>query len=164
MSTRSLIGVLDPDGRTFQVRYCHSDGYPTYQLPALAAALHDHHNGDLNQLGEDILRFDWSFIAADAATAETADPSRRSTSRPDHVQPFAGVGYRYTDSDDQPSTGAIDGTPGAMIAWLYLLAGDHIRVLRHGEGRWEPFGEFSVVDLKNLDLADLTGREQAIYD
>jgi hypothetical protein len=165
MSTRSLIGVLDPDGRTFRARYCHSDGYPTYQLPALAAALHDHHDGDIDQLGQDILRYDWSFIAADEATAETADPAYRSASRPDHVVPFAGVGYRYTDSDEQPSTGTLDEhIDDRVIEWLYLFAGDQIRVLRPDEGTWVPFGEFSVIDLKAVDHADLAAREQAIYE
>ena len=34
MSTRSRIGILNPDGSTRTI-YCHSDGYPEYQLPIL---------------------------------------------------------------------------------------------------------------------------------
>jgi len=34
MSTRSRIGILNPDGSTRTI-YCHSDGYPEHQLPIL---------------------------------------------------------------------------------------------------------------------------------
>lgn len=164
MSTRSLIGVLEENARTFQARYCHSDGYPAYQVPALAAALHEHHDGDLNRLAEAILRYDWSFIDADQAVAEEADPSRRSPSRPEHVQPVPGVGYRYTDSDPTPSTGALDEhIHGTTIGWLYLLGDDRLRVFHVAEQRWRSFGEFSITDLKAVDHADLAAREQAIY-
>ncbi|MFI6029497.1 hypothetical protein [Amycolatopsis magusensis] len=165
MSTRSLIGVLNDDGRTFRVRYCHSDGYPTYQLPALGEALHEHHDGDLARLTAALLEHDWSFIAAGEAAAEVADATTRSEYRPSHVQPTAGVGYHYTDHQDpEPGTGSLDEDADGMIAWLYLAAGDEIRVFHAADGRWEHFGDFTVIDLKSLDQAELSTREAAVYD
>lgn len=165
MSTRSLIGVLDADGRSYRARYCHSDGYPTYQLPALGEALHEHHDGDLARLATAILEHDWSFIAAAEATAEIADATTRSTYRPDHVQPVAGVGYHYTDHQDpEPSTGAVDDEADGMIEWLYLLVDDQIRAYHATDGHWAHFGDFGVIDLKSLDMADLNARESAAYD
>lgn len=164
MSTRSLIGVLDADGRTYRARYCHSDGYPTHQLPALGEALHEHHDGDLTRLAATILQHDWSFIAASEAAAEAADATTRSEYRPDHVQPTAGVGYHYTDHQDpEPGTGTLDENADGMIAWLYLTAADEIRVFHAADGRWEHFGDFTVIDLKSLDQAELSTREAAVY-
>lgn len=39
MSTRSRIGILNPNGTTDTI-YCHSDGYPEYQMPILT----EHYN------------------------------------------------------------------------------------------------------------------------
>ncbi len=164
MSTRSLLGVLDVDGRTFRARYCHSDGYPTHQLPALGEALHEHHDGDLDRLAATILKHDWSFIAAGEATAEVADPTSRSEYRPGHVQPTAGFGYHYTDHQDpEPGIGSLDENADGMIAWLYLAAGDEIRVFHATDGRWEHFGDFTVIDLKSPDHTELSTREAAVY-
>lgn len=162
MSTRSLVGVLDADGRTYRARYCHSDGYPTHQLPALGLALHEHHDGDLSRLATAILEHEWSFIAAAEAAAEVADATVRNPYRPGHVQPVAGVGYRYTDSAAEPTTGTLDEDADGMIAWLYLLAGDRVGVHRAKNGRWQHFGDFSVIDLKSLDVADLRTRQDAV--
>lgn len=60
MSTRSRIGILNPDGSTRTI-YCHSDGYPEHQLPILT----QHYSsiekveellnlGDISSLGERI--------------------------------------------------------------------------------------------------------------
>ncbi len=60
MSTRSRIGILNPDGSTKTI-YCHSDGYPEHQLPILT----QHYSsiekveellnlGDISSLGERI--------------------------------------------------------------------------------------------------------------
>ncbi len=38
MSTRSYVGVLDPDGRTYRARYAHVDGDPD-TMPYLIAAV-----------------------------------------------------------------------------------------------------------------------------
>lgn len=162
MATRSFVGVLDADGRSFRVRYCHSDGYPTHQLPALAEALHDHHDGDLARLADAIMRHDWSFLAAGEAAAEVADPNTRHEYRPDHIQPTAGVGYHYTQPlGPEPGCGTLDEDAHGMIAWLYLAAGDQIRVFRARQSRWLPFGEFTVADLANLDLSEVAAREAA---
>ncbi|PXY25445.1 hypothetical protein [Prauserella muralis] len=95
---KSLIGLLEPDGRTFRARLCHSDGYPTCQVPALGVALHKYYDSDLDRLVQDILRHDWDFIAPDEATVdaqESAPGSRKA-------QPFAGVGYYLTGFDTAP--------------------------------------------------------------
>lgn len=165
MSTRSLVGVLDDDGRTYRARYCHSDGYPSHQLPALGEALHEHHDSDLARLAAALLEHDWSFIAASEAAAEAADSGARSPYRPDHVQPTPGVGYHYTDHQDpEPGTGTLDEQDaGGGIEWLYLVAGDQIRAYYPVDGAWEHFGDFSAIDLKGLDHADLSAREEAAY-
>ena len=60
MSTRSRIGILNPNGSTRTI-YCHSDGYPEHQLPILT----QHYSsiekveellnlGDISSLGERI--------------------------------------------------------------------------------------------------------------
>ncbi len=162
METSSLIGVLGPDGHTFQARYCHNDGYPTQLVPALATALHDHHDGNLARLAQDILRYDWSRIAVDEANAELADPSLRRPTLPVQVQPYAGVGYHYTDSAPTPCTGALTEQVEGRIGWLYLLSADHLRVFRVADHRWEAFGTFSVTDLKTIDRDDLAAREHAL--
>lgn len=81
---KSLIGLLEPDGRTFRARLCHSDGYPTCQVPALGVALHKYYDGDLDCLAQDILRHNWDFIAPDEATSTPRTPppaaGRRSPS------------------------------------------------------------------------------------
>lgn len=68
MATRSLIGMVTPDGGVTYI-YCHSDSYPTHN----GALLHEHYQqrekiqqlmelGDLSSLGEQIGEkhdFDW---------------------------------------------------------------------------------------------------------
>lgn len=60
MSTRSRIGILNPDGSVKTI-YCHSDGYPEHQFPILT----QHYStiekvkellnlGDISTLGERI--------------------------------------------------------------------------------------------------------------
>ncbi|WNV83122.1 hypothetical protein [Umezawaea sp. Da 62-37] len=161
MATRSLIGILDADGNTFRARYCHLNGDPAQQLPALGQALHKHHDGDVAQLATSLMKYDWTFLAANDATAEIADPSVRDPHLPDHLQPVSGVGYRHTTIPDgtPPITGAVDGDAAGMIAWLYFLVDHQVRVYRGGDSRWKPFGRFTAVDLNHLHLADLTTRQ-----
>ncbi|WP_158854316.1 hypothetical protein [Saccharothrix deserti] len=116
-------------------------------------ALDEHHDGDLSRLAAAILEHEWSFIDADEAAAEVADATVRAPYRPDHVQPVAGVGYRYTDSAPDPTIGTVDGDADGMIAWLCLLVNDQVVVYHAKNGRWTHFGNFSVIDLKNLDFA-----------
>ncbi|HEY3480361.1 MAG TPA: hypothetical protein VGL02_15800, partial [Streptomyces sp.] len=88
----------------------------------------------------------------------------RSPYRSDRIQPIAGIGYRYTDHEDpEPGTGTLDEDADGMIAWLYLAAADQIRVFHATDNRWEHFGDFTVIDLKNLDQADLHNRQEAVY-
>uniref|UniRef100_UPI003F49AF97 hypothetical protein n=1 Tax=Amycolatopsis sp. CA-096443 TaxID=3239919 RepID=UPI003F49AF97 len=155
MPTRSLIGILSDDGRTYLSRYCHNEGRPTHQLPALGEALH-HHAGDLALLVAVLLDHDWSYLAPSEAAAEAADGARRNGG----LQPIAGIGYRYADNPGRaPVSGALDEGGVGGIEWLYLVSGNEVRVHYEAGGAWAHFGTYDAADLAHLDLNDLTARE-----
>lgn len=88
MSTRSFVGTVNAGTGQITARYCHSDGYPTYQGNALADII-EAWRVDLDQL--DTLRIlllsgDWSVL------------DRWIESSPvGHAEVIEGVGARYTD-------------------------------------------------------------------
>ncbi|GAB3289170.1 hypothetical protein [Parasphingorhabdus pacifica] len=158
MSTRSLIGVLDADGLHFRVRYCHSDGYPNWQVPQLSAALFLHH-GDGDQLTARLLEQDWSVINPVVARAEAADQNEfdNETSpgvrRPSHIQPLVDLGFYYTDVDPgKPIPGDLGESPKTDFEWLYLFTNDGtLRVfanrLSGGGTSWQRHGDWDLFDL-----------------
>uniref|UniRef100_UPI003F49A275 hypothetical protein n=1 Tax=Amycolatopsis sp. CA-096443 TaxID=3239919 RepID=UPI003F49A275 len=158
MPTRSLVGVLNEDGRTYRARYCHYDGYPTNQLPALGEALHKHHAGDLARLAGTLLEHDWSYLAADEAAAQAADGTRKGG----RLQPTAGIGFHYAGNRDlEPETGTLDEDVADGVQWLYLISGSEVHVHYEAGGAWAHFGDYIAADLAHLDVHDLIARESA---
>ncbi len=144
MSTRSLIGTLDADGRSFRARYCHSDGYPQHQVPALARAL-EVFGGDLDTLTTTILSNEWSLIAPIGSDED-------STERGSSVANATRVGRFYADSlvDLDPEEGQIDEDPivdRLGIEWLYLFSEEQLRVYASHIGNWMHFADFPLADL-----------------
>ncbi|MET9265292.1 hypothetical protein [Amycolatopsis sp. NPDC004079] len=159
MPTRSLIGILSDDGRSYRARYCHSDGYPTHMLPVLGEALHKHHAGDLAPLAAALLRHDWAYLAPGSAADEAHDGGQRS----DRLQPTAGVGFHYAGSRElEPINGTLDEDAGGSATWLYLISGDEIRVHYETGGAWAHFGDYGSAELAHLDPTDLIARESAV--
>ena len=161
MSTRSLIGaVVDAEG-TYHARYCHNDGSPAHQLPQLADALHRYHGGSPELLADAILTHEWSALAADEATAELTSGDRPPL-RPDHIQPYAGIGYYYTDVDagEPPIIGTLGEETNPAYEWLYVFSGDLLRVFANNrrERRWQAHRDYPVYDLKDLDLTEVQAK------
>ena len=120
MSTRSLVGVLNRDADTYQVRYAHFDGDPD-TMPYLIAAVwwHTFHQ-DGTATAQALLAHDWEQIGPDFHP-DTA-PSMPG------YQPIPGVGMAMaaTDTAPQPFVGHLtDPAPHGPIRWMYLLDTTH---------------------------------------
>jgi hypothetical protein len=165
MSTRSLIGSLEPDGLGYQARYCHNDGYPSHRLRQLADALHGVYAGDPAPLVAEILHRDWSVRSADAASTEVVTGEVRNPLRAPHVMPHAGIGYGYVDScPTEILRGTLAEQPDRLFEWLYLV--DATGVLRvfgnkHGQ-RWVAHHDLTVAELKDLDVVEVARGQRAV--
>jgi hypothetical protein len=116
VSTRSLVGVLYPDGDTYQARYAHFDGDPD-TMPYMIAAVWWHTFGcDSTATVTALLAHDWEQIGPDFTAA--TPPSM------DGYQPIPGVGMAMpaTDTPPDPITGRLtDPAPYSGIGWMYLI-------------------------------------------
>ena len=116
MSTRSYVGVLQADGRTYRVRYAHFDGAPG-TMPYLIAAVWWHtFGGDDAATVAALLAHDWQQIGPDI-TADTPP------SMPDYrAIPGVGMAMPAADTAPQPLTGQLpDVMPRTPIRWMHLI-------------------------------------------
>ncbi len=139
MSTRSYVGVLDADGRTYHARYAHFDGDPD-TMPYMIAAVWWHTFGrDTTATAQALLAHDWEQIGPDL-TAETP-PSMPG------YQPIAGVGMAMPAQDPQPVTGLLtDALPATPLQWMYLIDAAHPGTLLIcvNTGRWATSSRFDL--------------------
>ena len=133
MSTRSLVGVLHPDGDTYQIRYAHFDGGPDTMPYLIAAVWWRTFHRDTTATAQALLAHDWEQVGPDFR-ADTP-PSMPG------YQPIPGVGMAMpaADTAPQPFTGRLtDPVPDSPIQWMYLLDTDHpgrLLTCTH-TGRW----------------------------
>lgn len=135
---KSLIGLLEPDGRTFRARL------PQRRLPDLPGARAGcrpaqvlRRRSRLLGAGHPAPQLGLHRSRRGDVDAQDSAPGSRE------AQPFAGVGYYLTGFDTAPSIGTLDEKVDGMITWLYVLTGNQVRVF-HADERWQPFGDFSV--------------------
>jgi hypothetical protein len=116
VSTNSLVGVLHPDGATYQARFVLFDGDPD-SMPYLIAAVWWHTFGcDSTGAVAALLARDWEQVGPDF-TADTR-PSMPG------YQPVPGVGMAMpaTDTQPDPITGRLtDPAPDSGIQWMDLV-------------------------------------------
>ncbi len=148
MSTRSLIGTFNADGQFFRVRYCHNDGYPEHQVPALARALRVF-DGDVDRLTNTILSNEWSAIHP-ASIDSTTDGD--TTAHDDARR--VGVFYIDADVDLDPWDGHLGEHPSLDYEWLYLFTDELLYVYANQarEGGWRERAVFSVENLPAIIL------------
>src|SRR5947209_8325888 len=101
MSTHSFVGVLHPDGDTYQARFALFDGAPD-TMPYVIAAMWWHSFGcDSTATVAPLLAQDWEQVGADIVAG--TPPSM------DGYQPIPGVGMAMpaTDTAPEPVTGRL---------------------------------------------------------
>jgi hypothetical protein len=150
MSTRSYVGVLDPDGRSYRARYVHFDGAPD-TMPYLIAA------GWWHTFGQDdaatvaaLLAHDWEQVGPDL-TAQTP-PSMPG------YQPVPGVGMAMPPDNTQlrPVTGLLsDPMPDGPLQWMYLIDSSRPGTLLicANTGRWTVTGRVDLAIGRDVVIA-----------
>jgi hypothetical protein len=114
VSTRCLVGTIDPaDPATARVRYIHSDGNPTYILPALEQIWSATCGHDTTALIEAVLAHQWSYLGADITSGTPISFTGE--------QPVPGVGMASEfDTGTQVELLPLDGRFD-HISWVYLI-------------------------------------------
>ncbi len=150
MSTRSYVGVLDTDGRTYRARYVHFDGDPD-TMPYMIAAVWSHtFDRDATAAGQALLAHDWEQIGPDI-TADT--PPSMPGYRP---VPGVGMAMPPDDREPRPVTGLLsDPLPDTPLQWMYLLDAAHPGTLLicANTGRWSVTGRFDLTIGRDVVIA-----------
>jgi hypothetical protein len=133
MSTHSFVGVLHPDGDTYQARFALFDGDPD-TMPYVIAAVWWHTFGcDSTATVAALLAHDWEQVGADIVVG--TPPSM------DGYQPIPGVGMAMpaADTAPEPVTGRLtDPAPDHGVEWMYLIDRTNpgrLAICHHGR-RW----------------------------
>jgi hypothetical protein len=116
MSTRSYVGALDADARTYRVRYAHFDGDPD-TMPYLIAAVWWHTFGcDSARTVAALLAHDWEQIGPDFTAHTPLSMSGYQT------VPGVGMALPTADTSTDPITGQLTDPVGEYpIRWMYLF-------------------------------------------
>lgn len=123
MSTRSVLAI--PEGDSWKGRYCHNDGYPSWQIPALLG-LHQAHGDDITKfLTED--HCSWSGVHGDGGFCHC----HQEDGTPSPVETHVWDGDVEFERWVRPHPDAWD------IEWVYILNDRGVFVLI-GEGRHDP--------------------------
>jgi hypothetical protein len=118
MSTRSVVGTID-DAGTFRGRYVHSDGYPSWQGPALTRIL-ARLDGDLPQMIRTVTTdwYGWSIL-------DGAQEGRYDDMLGERGARVPGFGVAYTtaqgqsEPDDWTTFDPAGGFLDCFIEWAY---------------------------------------------
>ena len=115
MSTRCLVGAVDPDvPTTARLRYVHADGHPAYILPTLYLVWSQTCHRDTTELVEALLAHQWSYLGADVS-CETAATFAGE-------QPVPGVGMASEfDADSTVDRLPLHGAADRDARWVYLI-------------------------------------------
>jgi hypothetical protein len=99
MSTRSIIAI--PEGDGFKGRYCHGDGYPTWQLKSLHTVITETFNGDVEAAVNALVfeNYGWSSISGEQDPPEWYANTYKNEPRFKWV-PGIGCAYTTTKLDD----------------------------------------------------------------
>src|SRR5205823_6115301 len=114
MSTRSYVGVLDPDGRTYRARYVHFDGDPETMPFMLAAVWWHTFDRDGVATGQALLAHDWEGIGPDITDqTEPTFPGYRPV-------PGVEIAFPHDDEQPEPVTGTlVEAAPTTPMQWMY---------------------------------------------
>lgn len=145
MSTRSVIAI--PDGDQYKGRYCHSDGYPSWNGRVLHELVNAHGVEKVRRiLVED--NFYWSSIKAEATTETTNSEdlyTRNSDGGrtwhrhmayncdPERFKFVPGFGMAGTENQTSPDEWHLpEHEPDSWCEWVYILADAGLMVRRCG--------------------------------
>jgi hypothetical protein len=154
MSTRSVIAFVAGD--TWKGRYCHGNGYPSYQLVELQKLVNrDGIDTVLKRTTED--RYGWSSISADTE-ADVTLPGGHSDGR---FVSEPGYGTAYTTHQNQSAEDEwVTSDPASDwgTEWCYVLTRKDILVLENGyEDGWREVARVAYDDaITDEMLTDMT--------
>lgn len=157
MGTRSVIAIPTDSG--FRGRYCHWDGYPSHQLPALF--------GIVARLGVDVARRtltedhrSWSHLVTPDRPASTDSLLGAGGTLP-------GVGVFHTDLSAHEDPWITNRDTDSWCEWAHVLNDGGVAVFEATSGAWAHVADVRYRDpltedlLRWLDDSQRTARRPA---
>lgn len=152
---KALVGRVGPRGRRFQARPIELEGQPSWTLAQMRVMWGDRFGRDTDRMVTELLRRDWSVLAATAWPASVTEP---------HPQwcYIDGVGRGLRQSG-QPVIGEIPAHAPINDGWAYLweqgLGALHVYAARYA--RWHHLATVPIdvwTDLTAHLVADVESR------